>query len=83
MICDEETTSPSAVDMMAARIATPINAASQVGNSSMKSVGSDWLGFASAASSASPSTPRASRPAKPNMPSVMPKLNASLMNERC
>ena len=39
MICDEETTKPSAVDMTAARMPTPINAASQVGNSSMNSIG--------------------------------------------
>ena len=83
MICEDDTTRPSAVDMMAARIPTPISAASQVGNSSMKSFGRDWLGLASSASSASPSTARANRPARPNMPSVMPKVNASLMKERC
>ena len=44
MICDEDTTRPSAVDMIAARMPTPIRAASQVGNSSMKSIGRAALG---------------------------------------
>ena len=83
MICDEETTSPSAVDMIAARIPTPISAASQVGNNSMKSMGSDAFGVAPSWSSASPSTPRASNPARPSMPRVIPKVNASLMNDLC
>ena len=41
MICDDETTSPSAVLMTALKTPTPINAASQVGKSLIKSSGSD------------------------------------------
>ena len=46
MICELDTTRPSAVLMMAQRTPTPISAASQVGKSSMKRSGREWLGLA-------------------------------------
>ena len=79
MTWDDDTTRPSAVDMIAARMPTPINAASQGGNNSMKSIGKAWFWL----SSVSPSIALASRPPSPSMPSVIPKAKASLMNERC
>ena len=43
MICEDDTTRPSAVDITAARMAMPSKAASQFGESSMNSSKSAWL----------------------------------------
>ena len=74
-ICDEETTKPSAVDITAASIPTPNNAANQEGNKSINNRAKAWL-----LSIPSPKITLAIIPPKPSIARISAKTKAKRIN---